>query len=111
MLFAPIHQDVGRSSGLALATRGAGGVRITPHAHCVQPRRTLPEADRVAEFGALEEAREMCSMVSPELPTVEGWDRLLQCMRQQSRVRLPGLVADRCNSRKNGICSTRAFLD
>jgi len=23
--------------------------------------------------------------------TVEDWDRLLQCMRQQSRVRLPGL--------------------
>src|SRR5271157_1384381 len=42
--------------------------------------------------------------------TVEGWDRLLECVRQQSRVRLPGLVADRCNSRKNGICSTRAFL-
>ncbi len=40
--------------------------RDDPHAHCVQPRRTLPEPNRVAEFGALEEAREMC-MVSPEL--------------------------------------------
>ena len=40
--------------------------RDDPHAHCVQPGRTLPEPDRVAEFGALEEAREMC-MVSPEL--------------------------------------------
>ena len=41
------------------------------HAHCVQPWRTLPEPERVAEFGALEEAREMC-MVSPELPDFPG---------------------------------------
>jgi hypothetical protein len=65
----PIHYDFGRSSGLALAARGAGGVRmtLTPTASSRSERfPNLTEPDRVAEFGALEEAREMC-MASPEL--------------------------------------------
>jgi len=66
MPFAPDPPSLRPLQRLGVGDERSWSHRDDAHAHCVGPRRTLPEPERVAEFGALEEAREMC-MVSPEL--------------------------------------------